>query len=91
MLQEQVLNLRPDKELQCFQLKHCLNHQFFHLEELEKSQVVAADLLALQTVVEHLILILHLQQELTELAVAEDHVIMLQTQDQQVAMVEFTL
>jgi hypothetical protein len=53
-------------------------------------QVVVADPVALQTAAEHLISILHLQQELTEQVEAEDHVIMLQTQDQQVAMVEFT-
>tara|TARA_R100001510_G_C7483222_1_gene94294 strand:- start:24 stop:191 length:168 start_codon:yes stop_codon:yes gene_type:complete len=53
-------------------------------------QVVVAELLALQTEVEHLILILHLLQELMDLVAAEDHVIMLQTQDQQAVMAEFT-
>ena len=89
-LHKRVLNLQPERVAWCFQLKHYLNHQFFHLAELEKLQVVVADPVALQTVAEHLINILHPQQELTELVVAEDHVTMLQTQDQQVVMVEFT-
>tara|TARA_R100000322_G_scaffold86725_1_gene53953 strand:+ start:390 stop:557 length:168 start_codon:yes stop_codon:yes gene_type:complete len=54
-------------------------------------QVVVADLLVLQKAVEHLILILHLQRGLTDQVAVEDHVIMLQTRDQQVVMVEFTL
>jgi hypothetical protein len=89
-LHKLVLNLQLEKVTWCFQLKHYLNHRFFHLAELEKLQVVVADPVALQTAAEHLISILHLQQELTEQVEAEDHVIMLQTQDQQVAMVEFT-
>ena len=52
-------------------------------------QVVVADLLVLQKAVEHLILILHLQRGLTDQVAVEDHVIMLQTRDQQVAMAEF--
>ena len=40
-LHKLVLNLQLEKVTWCFQLKHYLNHQFFHLAELEKLQVVA--------------------------------------------------
>jgi len=90
-LHKLVLNLQQEKEQKYFRLNQYLNHQFLRLVEQEKSQVVEVEVLTLQKVVEHLILILHLQQELTDLVVVEDHVTMVVTQDQQVVMVEFTL
>ena len=78
-LHKLVLNLQQEKEQKYFLLKHYLNHQFLRLVEQEKSQVVEVEVLTLQKVEVLVILILHPQQELTDLVAEEDHVIMVVT------------